>query len=115
MAATTRASRTRASKTSTRTPPTAAQSSQGGAGLMEIGALGLAMILGAIGFLFSIFWIVALVVMAVLWGTLVADRRRNHGGVVSDVVAAVVDEARGIAESASGSDEPRQTGAATKH
>ena len=75
-------------------------------GLLGLGELALAMVLGALGFVVHLFWIGALVVMAVMLGSMVAQRQgnpRRGGGVVSEVVAAVVDEVREIADSASGS------------
>jgi hypothetical protein len=75
-------------------------------GLLGLGELALAMVLGALGFVVHVFWIGALVVMAAMLGSMVAQRQgnsRSGGGVISEVVAAVVDEVREIADSASGS------------
>jgi hypothetical protein len=67
-----------------------------------LGGLVLAMVLGGLGFVVSVFWVGAIVVMAILLGLTVAERRsgRKETGVVTEVVAAVVDEMQGISESA---------------
>jgi|HubBroStandDraft_5_1064220.scaffolds.fasta_scaffold445603_1 hypothetical protein len=75
-------------------------------GLMGLIALALAMILGAVGFLVHFFWIASIVVMAVSLGSMIARRQLSatrDGGVVSEVVATVVDEVREIASSTAGS------------
>jgi hypothetical protein len=67
--------------------------------------LTLAMIAGVFGFVFHPFWVVALVLMAVLWGS-IATRSDTHGTgkeVVAETVAAAVDQAKEIADSGSGS------------
>jgi predicted lipid-binding transport protein (Tim44 family) len=71
---------------------------------LEVGMLGglvLAMVLGGLGFIVSVFWVGAIVVMAILVGLTVAERRgAAKRGVVTEVVAAVVDEVQGVSESA---------------
>jgi hypothetical protein len=68
-----------------------------------LSGLVLAMLLGALGFVASIFWIASMLVMALLLGLMLANRRSsssNHG-VVSELVAAVVEEVQDISESTS--------------
>jgi hypothetical protein len=68
-----------------------------------LSGLVLAMLLGALGFVASIFWIASMLVMALLLGLMLANRRTsssNHG-VVSELVAAVVEEVQDISESTS--------------
>jgi hypothetical protein len=70
-----------------------------------LAVLTLAMIAGVFGFVFHPFWVVALVLMAVLWGS-IATLRHTHGtgkGIVAETVTAAVDQAKEIADSASGS------------
>jgi hypothetical protein len=77
------------------------------ASLVGVAALTVAMILGAAGFALHFFWVGAIVVMAVLWGSMLAGRQvgaRNPRGVVSEVVTAAVDEVREITDSLSGTD-----------
>ena len=64
----------------------------------------LAFVFGALGFAARIFWIPALVVMAVVFGLLLADRRtsKSSKGVVPEIIASVVNEAREIYQAASG-------------
>jgi predicted lipid-binding transport protein (Tim44 family) len=68
-----------------------------------LSGLVLAMLLGALGFVASIFWIASMLVMALLLGLMLANRRTSstHQGVVSELVAAVVDEVQDITESTS--------------
>jgi hypothetical protein len=70
----------------------------------ELGGLILAFAFGAVGFAARIFWIPALVVMAVVFGLLLADRRtsKSSKGVVPEIIASVVNEAREIYQAASG-------------
>ena len=70
----------------------------------ELGGLILAFAFGAVGFAVRIFWIPALVVMAVVFGLLLADRRtsKSSKGVVPEIIASVVNEAREIYQAASG-------------
>jgi hypothetical protein len=61
------------------------------------------MLLGALGFVASIFWIASMLVMALLLGLMLANRRTSSSsqGVVSELVAAVVEEVQDISESTS--------------
>jgi hypothetical protein len=73
----------------------------------------LAFLLGGVGFAVRIFWIPALVVMAVVFGLILADRRASKGGkgakgVVPEIVANVVNEAREIYQAASGTSEEEE-------
>ena len=70
----------------------------------ELGGLILAFAFGAVGFAVRIFWIPALVVMAVVFGLLLADRRtsKSSKGVVPEIIASVVNEAREVYQAASG-------------
>jgi hypothetical protein len=52
------------------------------------------MLLGGIGFAFHLFWVGAIIVMAVLFGSMLTEQRGSRRGVALDVVAAVVDEVR---------------------
>ena len=63
----------------------------------------LAMLLGALGFVASIFWVASMLVMALLLGLMLANRRSSSSnqGVVSELVAAVVEEVQEISESTS--------------
>ena len=68
-----------------------------------LAVLSLAILLGAIGFVFPLVWIGSLILMAMLWGSLAAERRRLHTdtGVLGDVIGVVADEAKALKESAS--------------
>jgi hypothetical protein len=63
--------------------------------VLNLGAVAVAMLLGAIGFAFHLFWVGAIIVLAVLLGSMLNERRGTRQGLVLDVVAAAVDEARG--------------------
>jgi hypothetical protein len=72
-------------------------------GLGQIATLTFAIILGVAGFAFAVFWIGALVLMGILWGTMAAEHQRQVGrrkGVLAEVVGVVVDQAKDVAESA---------------
>jgi hypothetical protein len=72
-------------------------------GLGQIATLTLAIILGVAGFAFGVFWIGALVLMGILWGSMAAEHQRQAGrkkGVLAEVVGVVVDQAKDVAESA---------------
>lgn len=88
-------------------PDKAASSSSGRSSTAELGGMILAFLLGGVGFAVRIFWIPALVVMAVVFGLILADRRAARGskGVVPEIVANVVHEAREIYHAASGASE----------
>jgi hypothetical protein len=60
--------------------------------------LSLAIICAAFGFPFHVLWIAAIVLMALLWGYMASEigSARRHGGVVSDVVTTIADEARDL-------------------
>jgi hypothetical protein len=71
--------------------------------LGQMATLTLAIILGVAGFAFEVFWIGALVLLGVLWGSMAAEHQRHVGrrnGVLADVVGVVVDEAKDVAGSA---------------
>jgi uncharacterized membrane protein len=78
---------------------TKARHADGGA----LSGLVLAMLLGALGFVASIFWIASMLVMALLMGLMLANRRSSSSnqGIVSELVAAVVEEVQDISESTS--------------
>ena len=63
--------------------------------MLDLGAVAVAMLLGAIGFAFHFFWVGAIIVLAVLLGSMLNERRGARQGLALDVVAAVVDEVRG--------------------
>jgi hypothetical protein len=73
----------------------------------ELGGMILAFIFGGLGFAARIFWIPALVVMAVVFGLILADRRtsRSSKGIVTDIVANVANETRDIFQAAAGTSE----------
>ncbi|MGO9855482.1 MAG: hypothetical protein ACLPYY_10625 [Acidimicrobiales bacterium] len=61
------------------------------------------MVAGVAGLAFGVFWIASLILMGILWGTMAMERQRQPGaqkGLVAEVVDVVVDEAKGVAESA---------------
>jgi hypothetical protein len=60
-------------------------------------------ILGLLGFAFHVLWIVVIILMAALWGHMASKFRgsRSSRGAASDVVSAVGDGMRGLADSAS--------------
>jgi hypothetical protein len=69
--------------------------------------LTLALVLGVLGFVFSLFWVGALVMMGILWGVMVAERKQRHGtvkGLAAELVTTVVDEAKGVMDATSGSE-----------
>jgi hypothetical protein len=121
MAAAPKKPRTPARRRTTKPPEAAAENSSveavGGTdvaagrtdyGTGAVGGLALALVLGALGFLASIFWVGAMIIMAVLLGVLVAERRSvtraRRGGVVAEVVAAVIEEVHEITDSTSRSE-----------
>ena len=76
---------------------------------VRLALLTLAILCAALGFALSFLWIAALVLMGVLWGVMLAERPQRKGtvkGLVTEMVAAVVDEAKdvGVAATASGPD-----------
>jgi Flp pilus assembly protein TadB len=73
------------------------------AGLGQIATLTLAIILGVAGFAFAVFWIGALVLLGILWGTMAVEHQQQSGrtkGVLAEVVEVVVGEAKDVAGSA---------------
>jgi hypothetical protein len=74
------------------------------AGIGQLAVLSLAILLGIAGFAFAAFWVVALILMGMLWGVIAVHRQRPPGegrGLLAEVVDVVVDEARDVADSAS--------------
>ncbi len=72
-------------------------------GIGQLAVLSLAMVAGVAGLAFGVFWIASLILMGILWGTMAMERQRQPGaqkGLVAEVVDVVVDEAKGVAESA---------------
>jgi hypothetical protein len=67
----------------------------------QLAILSVAMVLGGVGLAFHPLWIAAVVLMAVLWGYMASDIRSAGGGVVPDVVGAVVGEAKEVSKAAS--------------
>ena len=70
----------------------------------ELGGMILALVFGGLGFAFRILWIPAMVVMAVVFGLMLADHRASRGSkhVMPEIVANVMNEARDIYQAASG-------------
>lgn len=67
----------------------------------RLAVLSLAIVLGAVGFALHFLWVGALLLMAALWGALATERQReSNTGVLAEVVGAVVDEAKGVQETA---------------
>jgi hypothetical protein len=97
--ATPRATRTKRPALKRPTREATARYADGGA----LSGLVLAMLLGALGFVASIFWVASMLVMALLLGLMLANRRTSSSsqGVVSELVAAVVEEVQDISESTS--------------
>jgi hypothetical protein len=76
-------------------------------GSVRLALLTLAILFAAIGFALSFFWIAALVLMGVLWGAMIAERPQRNAtvkGLVTEMVTAVVDEAKDVGAAAPGSD-----------
>jgi uncharacterized membrane protein len=76
-------------------------------GSVRLALLTLAILFAALGFALSFLWIVALVLMGVLWGAMLAERPQRQGtvkGLVTEMVTAVVDEARDVRDAAPASD-----------
>jgi hypothetical protein len=75
----------------------------------QLALLGLAMIAGVVGFVFVVFWGIALILMGVLWGMMAMERQRvaeSEKGVLAEVVDVVVDAAKGVARNGSRHDAP---------
>jgi uncharacterized membrane protein len=74
---------------------------------VRLALLSLAILCAALGFALSFLWIVALVLMGVLWGVMLAERPQREGtvrGLVTDMVVAVVDEAKDVGAATTVSD-----------
>lgn len=69
----------------------------------QLGMLTLMIVLGLIGLAVHVLWIAVIILMTVLWGYLASELRgsRSNRAAASDVVAAVGDGVRGLADSAS--------------
>jgi hypothetical protein len=87
-------------------------SSSSSSSTAELGGMLLAFLFGGVGFAVRILWIPALVVMAVVFGLILAERRssKTTKGVVPEIVAHVVSEARDIYQAASGSSGEEDSG-----
>ena len=75
-------------------------------GTVRLALLTSALVLGVLGFALSLLWVAALVVMGILWGVMVAERKQRDGtvkGLAAELVTTVVDEAKGVMEATSGS------------
>jgi hypothetical protein len=75
-----------------------------GNGVGHIALLSVALVVGAAGFAFPLLWVGALVLMGILWGSLASEWQRQaktRKGVVAEVVDAVVEQAKEVADSAS--------------
>jgi hypothetical protein len=73
----------------------------------RLALLTLAILCAALGFALSFLWIAALVLMGVLWGVMLAERPQRKGtvnGLVTEMVAAVVDEAKDVGLATTASD-----------
>jgi hypothetical protein len=73
-------------------------------GIEQLLILSLAIIFGLVGFAVHVLWIGAVIVMALLWGYIASGLRssRHGGGVISDVVTTIGDEARDLKKEVSG-------------
>jgi hypothetical protein len=69
----------------------------------QLALLSLAIIFGLIGLAAHVLWIVSIVLMALLWGFIASElgSSRREGGVISDVVTAVVSETRDVTKEVS--------------
>jgi hypothetical protein len=75
---------------------------------VQLAILTLAIVAAVLGFVVHFLWVGALVLMGVLWGVMVAERQQRLGtvkGLAAEMVTTVVDEAKGVMEAASGSDD----------
>ena len=65
----------------------------------QLAILALALLFGAIGFAVHFFWLPSILLMAILFGLSASElRSQRGGGVISEVVATVVSEAKAVAE-----------------
>jgi len=81
-------------------------------GSIRLAILTLAILFAAIGFALPVLWIGALVLMGVLWGAMIAERPRRQAtvtGLVTDMVTAVVDEAKDVVDPSAGSRSDAET------
>jgi hypothetical protein len=72
-------------------------------GVGQLALLSLAIVAAVVGFVFNIFWVGALVILGILWGSMAAERqRRSRTGksVIAEVVDVVVEQAKDVAGSA---------------
>jgi hypothetical protein len=70
-------------------------------GSVRLALLTLAILFGAIGFALPFLWIGSIVLMGVLWGAMIAERPRRQTtvtGLVTEMVTAVVDEAKDVVD-----------------
>jgi hypothetical protein len=77
-------------------------------GTVQLAILTLAIVAAVLGFVVHFLWVGALVLMGVLWGVMVAERQQRLGtvkGLAAEMVTTVVDEAKGVMDAASGSDD----------
>jgi hypothetical protein len=70
----------------------------------QLAILSLAIVVALVGFAFHPLWIVAVVLMVLLWGFMASALRsgQGSGSVLTEVVSAAVVEARGVTGAASG-------------
>jgi hypothetical protein len=85
-------------------------------GSVRLAILTLAILFGAIGFALPFLWIGSIVLMGVLWGAMIAERPQRQAtvtGLVTEMVTAVVDEAKDVVDpnAASHSDAVSQSSA----
>jgi hypothetical protein len=83
-------------------------------GSVRLALLTVAILCGALGFALSFLWIASLVLMGVLWGVMLAERPQREAtvkGLVTEMVAAVVDEAKDVGDAANAPspDEPSKS------
>jgi hypothetical protein len=70
----------------------------------QLAILSVAILVALVGFAFHPLWVVAIVLMALLWGIMASSLRSGRGSVLTEVVAAVVAEAKDVTDAASGRD-----------
>jgi hypothetical protein len=70
----------------------------------QLAILSSAIVVALVGFAFHPLWIVAVVLMVLLWGFMASALRsgRGSGSVLTEVVSAAVAEARGVTDAAAG-------------
>jgi hypothetical protein len=74
----------------------------------ELAMVGLALVLGLIGFAVHFVWFAAIVMMSILFGLMASElRSRRSGGVMVEVVDAVVSEAKSLAEAITSGEAPQ--------